>query len=72
MELEEKKKMAYRVGDTVLILLTALTIGEYFIGKYAPYWWTVLLIIAAIKAFFVVRDFMHISRVFAGEEEEIH
>jgi len=72
MELEEKKKMAYRVGDTVLILLTALTIGEYLIGRYAPYWWTVLLIIAAVKAFFVVRDFMHVSRVFAGEEEEIH
>jgi hypothetical protein len=72
MELEEKKKIAYRIGDTVLILLAALTIGEYFIGKYAPYWWTPLLIIAAIKAFFVVRDFMHVGRVFAGEEEEVH
>jgi len=36
MDNEEKKKMAYRIGDTVLILLAALTAGEYFIGKYAP------------------------------------
>jgi hypothetical protein len=72
MELEEKKKLAYRIGDTVLILLVSLTIGEYFIGKYAPYWWAPLLAIALLKAFFVVRDFMHIGRVFAGEEEEVH
>jgi len=72
MDLEEKKKLAYRIGDTVLILLVALTAGEYLIGKYAPYWSAPLLAIALIKAFFVVRDFMHIGRLFAGEEEEVH
>jgi Prokaryotic Cytochrome C oxidase subunit IV len=72
MDLEEKKKMAYRIGDTVLVLLVALTAGEFFIGRYAPYWWAPLLAIAFLKAFFVVRDFMHVSAVFAGEEEEGH
>ena len=69
MELEEKKKMAYRVGVTVLILLAALTTGEFFIGLVAPYWGGVLLAIAALKAFFVIRDYMHIGAVFSPEEE---
>lgn len=67
---EEKKKQAYWVGVVVLIMLATLTIGEFFIGMVAPYWWAPLLSIAAIKAFFIIRDYMHIGRVFAGEQEK--
>jgi len=69
METEEKKKMAYRIGTTVLILLMFLTIGEYLIGSFVIGWSGVLIAIALIKAFFVVRDYMHIGRLFATEEE---
>lgn len=70
MEPEEKKHQAYMVGIGVMILLTGLTIGEYFMGAYASAWALPILIVASIKAFFVVRDYMHVGRVFAGDEEE--
>ena len=69
MDMEEKKKKAYRVGVTVMILLAVLTIGEYFIGSIAIGWWAPLIVIAMIKAFFVIRDYMHISRLFNSEDE---
>lgn len=69
---EEKKKQAYRIGEVVLILLAALTIGEFLMGYFAPYWAAPLLAVAALKAFFIVRDYMHVGRVFAGDEAEEH
>ncbi len=76
-----KKKEAWQAGISVFILLLALTIGEYFIGSIAVTWgllllsitliWGLLLLsIALLKAFFVVRDYMHLGRLFSGEEEE--
>jgi len=70
MESEEKKHQAYLVGIGVMILLTGLTVGEYFMGAYASAWALPILLVAAIKAFFVVRDYMHVGRVFVGDEEE--
>lgn len=70
MESEEKKNQAYLVGIGVMILLTGLTIGEYFMGAYASAWALPILLVAAVKAFFVVRDYMHVGRVFSGDEEE--
>jgi heme/copper-type cytochrome/quinol oxidase subunit 4 len=70
MESEDKKHQAYLVGIGVMILLTGLTIGEYFMGAYASAWALPILLVAAIKAFFVVRDYMHVGRVFSGDEEE--
>ncbi len=66
---EVKKKQAYRLGVVVLILLVTFTIGEYMVGVVAPLWAAPLLGIALFKAFFVVRDYMHIGQVFAPEEE---
>lgn len=66
---EEEKRKAYRIGIGVMILLAVLTIGEFFIGLVAGAWWAVLIGIALMKAYFVVRDYMHLSRLFAGEEE---
>jgi hypothetical protein len=68
MELE-KTKAAYSTGVTVLILLATFTVGEFFIGWVAPSWGAVLLGIALIKAFFIIRDYMHIGRLFAADEE---
>lgn len=67
-KMEEKKRQAYQVGFTVLILLGVLTVGEYLLGVIAVDWWAPLMAVALIKAFFVVRDYMHVSRLFAGEE----
>ncbi len=69
MEFEEKKKQAFRIGMTVLILLMFLTIGEFLIGSFVVGWSGVLIAIALIKTFFVVRDYMHIGRLFSAEEE---
>ncbi len=69
---EAKKKEIYNKGVSVIILLVFLTLGEYFIGAVAYSWAyvaTILLIISTIKAFFVVRDYMHIGRLFTSEEE---
>jgi hypothetical protein len=66
---EEKKKQEFRIGLTILILLGTFTIGEFFVGSVAPTWAAVLLVIASLKAYYVVRDYMHIGRVFEPEEE---
>lgn len=66
---EEKKKQAFRVGVGVLILLAALTAGEYWIGAVASAWWAPLIAIGILKAYLVVRDYMHIGRLFAADEE---
>ena len=67
--MEDKKNDAFRVGAGVLILLVALTAGEYWLGAVAALWWAPILGVALMKAFFIVRDYMHISRVFVSEEE---
>jgi len=69
--MDTKKKEAYQVGIAVFILLIAFTIGEYWIGSIAVAWGWALLIISVIKAFFIIRDYMHLPRLFAGDEEEI-
>ena len=67
--LEEKKKQAYQAGVAVFILLAVFSIGEFWIGYFASAWWVPLLGIAALKAFLVIRDYMHIGRLFSSEEE---
>jgi len=68
--LDAKKKTAWQIGFAVFVLLLALTIGEFFVGTVAVTWWFILLGIALLKAFFVVRDYMHLPRLFKGDEEE--
>ena len=71
MEMEEKKKLAYRVGAVVFLLLATLTIGEFFIGAVASVWWAPLMAIAILKAYLIIKDYMHIGRVFANAEDEV-
>jgi cytochrome c oxidase subunit IV len=69
---EEKRKSDFNVSNVVFILLALLTVGEFFMGLLAYNWWAPLLAVAVLKAFLVVRDYMHIGKVFAGEEVEEH
>jgi hypothetical protein len=66
---EKKKKLAYEKGLIVLVWLAVLTIGELWFALMEIPWWSILLFIALVKASLVVRDYMHIGRLFAGEEE---
>jgi hypothetical protein len=67
--MDEKKIQAYRIGVAVIIILAVLTIGEYLIGSIAIGWWEPLIGIGILKAYLVVRDYMHVGRLFASEEE---
>ncbi len=66
---ENKKLEAFQIGLSVITLLAVFTIGEYLLGVIAIDWWMPLLAIALIKSFFVIRDYMHLPRLFAAEEE---
>jgi hypothetical protein len=68
--MEEKKLEAFRVGTGVFILLGVLTLGEFWLGAVASYWWAPLIGVAVLKAFFVMRDYMHVGRLFASDEVE--
>ncbi len=70
MDINEKKKQEYRKGALVFLILAVLTAGEFLIARVSPLWWVPLFIIALVKAYFILRDYMHIARVFAGDEEE--
>lgn len=67
--MEENKQKAFRAGVMVAVLLGVLTVVEYFIGALASSWWWALLFLGVWKAFYVVRDYMHLPRVFRGDEE---
>jgi len=71
MDQTEQKKQAYRRGVFVFFLLVAFTAGEYVIARISPLWWAPLMILVIAKAFFILRDYMHVARVFAGDEEEV-
>ena len=68
-ERNNKKGEVLRIGLVVFILLIALTLVEYFIGSIAIGWTWPLWIIEIIKAALILRDYMHVNRLFTGEEE---
>lgn len=53
----------------VFMILTVFTVAEFFASQLGN-WALVLIAIALLKAFLVLRDYMHIGKVFYGEEEE--
>jgi len=65
----KKKAHIYEKGAFVLIVLAVLTVGELWFALLGITWWSILILIALTKAFMVVRDYMHIGRLFAGEEQ---
>ena len=52
-----------------MFILATITLGEFIVGVIAPPWRSLLLIIAAFKAFYVIKDYMHIGRLFNPEGE---
>ena len=65
----DKKKTVFESGLIVLVWLAVLTIGELWFALMGIPWWSILVAIALIKATLVVREYMHIGRLFTGEEE---
>ena len=66
-----QKQQAMKTGTMVIILLLAFTAVEFFIGANLKLWWgaVLLLLIGALKSFFVIRNYMHIGRLFAADKE---
>ena len=67
---ENGKKQAYQMGVFVLIILAVLTIGEFFIAIVGAPWYSILIGIALLKAYYVVTNYMHLPRLFADEESK--
>ncbi|GAB4577566.1 MAG: hypothetical protein Fur0022_02970 [Anaerolineales bacterium] len=67
---QQTKKADYSVNILVVIILSLLTAGEYYLGVIATTNIAgVMLAIGLLKAFFIVRDYMHIGRLFSGGED---
>jgi hypothetical protein len=64
------KKEAYQIGLYVFLILAVLTLGEYWLGAVGAPWTVIFFGIAILKAWFVIQNYMHLPRVFAGEEVE--
>jgi hypothetical protein len=69
MDATSRKKELFRAGLVVFFLLAVLTIGEFMLGAIAVGWAAPLIGIAIIKAALIIRDYMHLPRLFSGEEE---
>ena len=64
------KSADYSVNILVLIILVLLTAGEYYLGVISTTNIAGVMIgIGLLKAFFIVKDYMNIGRLFSGEED---
>ncbi len=64
------KKADYSTNQLVLYILAILTVGEYILGAIATTGIAALMMfIALLKAYFIIKDYMNIGRLFAGDEE---
>lgn len=68
-KLAELKKEKYGMGVTIALLLAVATIGEYGIAVVGKNLGAVLMLVALFKAFLVVRDYMHVGRLFSSGED---
>jgi len=66
---EKLRSKRYRLGVNVLIVLGLLTVVEYVASRFGVTFVWVFIFIALIKAFLVLRDYMHIGRLFKEEEQ---
>jgi hypothetical protein len=69
MDANSRKNELFRVGLVVFFLLAVLTIGEFMLGVVSVSWAAPLFGIAILKAALIIRDYMHLSRLFAGDDE---
>lgn len=68
---ENGKKKAFQIGLYIFIILAVLTVGEYMLGAVGVRWWSILIFIAVLKAWFVIQNYMHLPRLFAEQESEV-
>jgi hypothetical protein len=69
MDANSRKKELFRAGLVVFFLLAILTVGEFLLGAIAVGWAAPLFGIAILKAALIIRDYMHLPRLFSGDEE---
>lgn len=62
-------KEALGMGVWILIMLGVLTAGELLVAVIAPPWGNLLMFVALWKSYYVVTSYMHIGRLFGGDEE---
>ena len=62
--MEEKKKVAFRLGIYVLIGLAVLTGIEFFLVGQT----TLLFVVGVAKAWAIIQYFMHITSLWSEEE----
>jgi hypothetical protein len=65
----DSRRVQLGIGVWIMLMLAVLTFGEFLVGVIAPPWGRLLLLVAAFKAFFVIKDYMHIGRLFSSTEE---
>ena len=65
---KDASESALRSGLWVFLVLAILTIGEFISARIAPELTIILWVFAIWKAFTVVKDYMHIGRLFRDEE----
>lgn len=61
-----KRTAAYTASTITAIILAMLTVGEFF----ASQWTTsavIMMLIGVVKAYFVVNNFMHVSRLWSTD-----
>jgi hypothetical protein len=68
MNMADGKKAALRRGNIVLLALAVLTIVEFYIALNSPST-VLLLLVSLLKAAVVVWVFMHVYRLWRGEED---
>ena len=68
--MDKNKKQSYKLGWTVLIILAVLTGIEFLIASVNVPWTWILFLIAILKAWFVIQNYMHLPRLF--KDEEVH
>jgi len=67
MNSKEKKSTAYWRGLVTLIVLAALTAGEFWVSSVTHGSLVFLFIIALIKAAIILQYFMHLSTLWSEE-----
>ncbi len=68
-EKKDSRRETLYTGVWILFMLAVLTVGEFIIGVIASPWASILIFVAAFKAFWVIKDYMHIGRLFSSDEE---
>ena len=62
-------KEGLRAGVWVFFMLAVITAGEFLVAVIAPPWLWAIAFAALFKAFYVIKDYMHIGRLFSDDEE---